>query len=281
MTSNKLEIKKIYVDTRFKTADSKSDSDFSIELPRSFNVPADVVCYIQEIVIPISYSTIDSRNNNLYFKFRHNNVFENLMITLDSKNYNGTTFTEAMKTKLNAAVQPYNFNFDITYDYTDNLLTIKLIDTRPNKSIPILFEIISDPDLKNGSYNNTPISAPKTLNQILRITKSMMFVEGGSQYRIYIDLHTTRNLYLTSSALSSYNITSNFNVSDTIIKKIPVRASFNEMLFDVGCADGLDYVDVSRRCLRTIDFKLVDSFFNVVDLRNNHFSFSILFEVKR
>jgi len=280
MTSNKLEIKKIYVDTRFKTADSKSDSDFSIELPRTFNVPDNVVCYISDLVIPISFSTVDSRNNSLYFKFRHNNVFQNSMLTLtlDSKNYNGTTFTEAFKTKLNATVAPYNFNFDCIYDYTDNLLTIKLNDTRPNKTIPILFEIISDDDLKNGSFNNTPISAPKTLNQILRINKSMIFVEGGSQYKIYIDLHTTRNLYLTSSALASYNVVSNFG-NDTIIKKIPVRAGFNEMLFDVG-AEGMDYLDVSRRSLRYIDFKLVDSYFNVVDLRNNHFSFSILMEIK-
>jgi len=138
---------------------------------------------------------------------------------------------------------------------------------------------LSDADLKNGEYNNTPISSPKTLNQILRINANMVFYGNGGQNKIYIDLHTTRNLYLTSSALASYNIVSNFG-NDTIIKKIPVRAGFNEMLFDEG-ADGMDYLDVSRRTLRYIDFKLVDSYFNVVDLRNNHFSFSILFEVKR
>ena len=242
-------------------------------------MPDIVVAYIDDIVIPVSFSTVDSRNNNLYFKFRHTNVFQNQQITLDSKNYNGTTFTEALRAKLNAAVQPFSFNFDMSYDFTDNLLTIKLNDVRPNKTIPILLEIISDAGLKNGAYNNTPMSAPKTLNQILRITKSMTFIEGGAQYRIYIDLHTTRNLYLTSSALASYNIVSNFG-NDTIIKKIPVRAGFNEMLFDEG-ADGMDYLDVSRRTLRYIDFKLVNSHFNIVDLRNNHFSFSILFEVKR
>ena len=67
--NNKLEIKKIYGDTRFKTADSKSDTDFNIELPRNFNVPDGVVAYIDDIVIPISFSTVDARNNNLYIKF--------------------------------------------------------------------------------------------------------------------------------------------------------------------------------------------------------------------
>jgi hypothetical protein len=61
-----LDIKKVYVDTRFKTLDSLSDSNFWIELPRSLNVPDDCVGYIDDIVIPVSWSTVDSRNNQLY-----------------------------------------------------------------------------------------------------------------------------------------------------------------------------------------------------------------------
>jgi hypothetical protein len=279
MSNNKLEIKKIYIDSRFKTSDSKSDTDFNFELPRTFNIPDGVVAYIDDIVIPISFSTVDARNNNLYIKFLYDGFYYYKQLTMDSKNYSGTTFAEALKTKLNAAVVPYKLNFETTYDYTDNLLTIKVNDTRPVQNTPLVVVFLSDADLKNGEYNNTPISSPKTLNQILRINANMVFYGNGGQNKIYIDLHTTRNLYLTSSALASYNIVSNFG-NDTIIKKIPVRAGFNEMLFDEG-ADGMDYLDVSRRTLRYIDFKLVDSYFNVVDLRNNHFSFSILFEVKR
>ena len=62
----KLYITKIYLDSRFKTKNSKSDSDFSIELPRSFNVPDGVVVHIDDIVIPVSWSTIDERNNKCY-----------------------------------------------------------------------------------------------------------------------------------------------------------------------------------------------------------------------
>ena len=64
-----LDIKKVYVDARFKTPDSKSDSDFFIELPRSLNVPNDCICYITDVVIPVSWSTVDARNNKLYLYF--------------------------------------------------------------------------------------------------------------------------------------------------------------------------------------------------------------------
>ena len=55
----KLDMQKIYIDSRFRTAGSKSESDFNIELPRSFNVPDGVVAHIDDIVIPVSWSTID------------------------------------------------------------------------------------------------------------------------------------------------------------------------------------------------------------------------------
>ena len=61
-----LDIEKVYVDTRFRTSNSKSESDFSIELPRAFNVPDGVIAHIDDIVIPVSWPTIDQRNNVIY-----------------------------------------------------------------------------------------------------------------------------------------------------------------------------------------------------------------------
>jgi hypothetical protein len=62
-----LEVTNIYIDTRFKTSDSKSDSDFTIELPKTINIPDDTIAYINDIVLPVSWTTIDERNHNLYY----------------------------------------------------------------------------------------------------------------------------------------------------------------------------------------------------------------------
>ena len=62
-----LDIKKVYIDSRFKTNNSRGAGGFNIELPRQFSVPDDVVMYIDDLVIPVSWATIDSRNNKLYF----------------------------------------------------------------------------------------------------------------------------------------------------------------------------------------------------------------------
>ena len=59
---------------------------------------------------------------------------------------------------------------------------------------------------------------------------------------------------------------------------IPVKANYGQMLFD-GAEAGFDDLDVSRRALQRIDFKLQDSFGKVLDLRGHHWSFSLGFHL--
>ena len=47
-----LPIKKIYVDSRHKTEDSISDSNFKFQLPYVLNLPSNAIFYISEISIP-------------------------------------------------------------------------------------------------------------------------------------------------------------------------------------------------------------------------------------
>ena len=61
-----------------------------------------------------------------------------------------------------------------------------------------------------------------------------------------------------------------------MIKKIPVRYNYNELLFDSAEA-GYDYLDVGRKTISRIDFKLLDSMGHAVDLNGNHWSFSLFF----
>ena len=65
-----LDVKQIYIDSRFKTADSPSDSDFYIELPRAMNIPDKCVCYIDDIVIPVSWTMVDDRNARLFLAYK-------------------------------------------------------------------------------------------------------------------------------------------------------------------------------------------------------------------
>ena len=78
-------MQKIYIDSRFRTANSKSETDFNVELPRSFNVPDGVVAHIDDIVVPVSWSTIDERNNIAYVCFYILNTQLFKVFTFDAK----------------------------------------------------------------------------------------------------------------------------------------------------------------------------------------------------
>ena len=61
-----------------------------------------------------------------------------------------------------------------------------------------------------------------------------------------------------------------------ILKKIPVSADCNQLIHD-HTALGTDYLDCSNQMLSLIDFKLKDHSGNIVNLRDNRVSFSIIF----
>ena len=71
-----LPIKKIYIDSRDKTSDSASHTDFWIQLPMSISLPANTGFYITDVTIPVSFYTVESnRNQHIYFKVGNINYF--------------------------------------------------------------------------------------------------------------------------------------------------------------------------------------------------------------
>ena len=279
-------MQKIYIDSRFRTANSKSESDFNVELPRSFNVPDGVVAHIDDIVIPVSWSTIDARNNTAYVSFSCVGTMKEYTFDFDSGNYNGGTFAAMLTGYLNTAVIGFTHAgvliepvFLCAYDLEENKLTISLTDNSARAGsvkelAPFGLVFYTDEFLKEFYVG----AALSTINTIIRNTTRTIITQAAP-YTCYLDLFQTRNLYLTSSALCSYDTVSNFGM-DTIIKKIPCTASYNKMIFQ-SSGSTLDGLDVSKRTLRFLDFKLVDSSFRTIPLQGNHFSFSIVFSQKR
>ena len=56
-------INKMFIESYFKK--SGSDCDFKIELEETITTSDKAVCYIDDIVIPKVFKTIDARNNKL------------------------------------------------------------------------------------------------------------------------------------------------------------------------------------------------------------------------
>ena len=194
-------------------------------------------------------------------------------------NYTGTSLANVLQTKFNATMVGGSVpvTFTIAYDAVQNRISFSIEDTRVTPTGTMLVTIFDDESAQLGQWFNNPVPLPRSCNRIIGLRNTVTITESTPFYGM-LDLHTTRNLYLVSSALASYDIISNFGL-DTVIKKIPVRAGYNDILFD-NASEGFDFLNVSRRSLRTVDFRLVDSYFNTIDLRGSHWSFNIIFQIQ-
>ena len=256
-----LPIKKIYIDSRFKSSDSASNSDFKIDLPTTLLMPEDTGFYIDDVCIPHTwYPVEDGVNNTVAFLFgmttRH--------VTIPPGNYSVKDLGLAIVSAMNAAAALPAF--ESVYDVKTNSLTIKL--TSAYSTNP--FEIYSDAYLAAAGYSY----ANKTMNSLLKNFTAKgfstnAFVSG------YIDMYPVRNIYMSCSGLGNFN-TMSISGDRNIIKKIPVTAGHGEVIFDQ-TVTGMDYLDCSHQTLSRISFQLKDVFGNIINLHGNHMSFSIVF----
>jgi hypothetical protein len=85
-----LPIKKIYVDTRHKTPDSRSNSDFTVQLPETFHMPENAIFYVDDICIPYSWYSIEPDvNDSLYILVSFNQSIHCYRLKLPDGVYSG------------------------------------------------------------------------------------------------------------------------------------------------------------------------------------------------
>ena len=263
-----LPVKKIYVDSRFCTPDSVSNSNFKIQLNRTVSLPKNAVFYIENFVCSHSFYTIETGiNDSLYVQV--NSYFYN--VKLQSANYNGTTFAAQLQTQLNT-IGPI---FTVVFNVNQNNLTISCL-------YPNTFCIYTDADLAT-KVNNTwtgssyTTTAPSSCNDILNstFTNSPQFNSTTPYTSGALEMLAFRNIYLTSPNLSSFS-TMGARGESNIIKKIPITSDFGFLIID-SFTSTHDWLDASGLTLNNLEFVLKDVKGNVIPLHGSHVSFSIVF----
>ena len=282
-----LPVKKIYIDSQFRTKDSISSSNFKFQLPESILLPHNTGMYIDNVSLPHAWWTIEPNiNDKLYMRVSPlnpvpvNNGVVDVIITIASGYWNAQDLAAELQTKIRAAtdftVSGVTTNiFTVTYDFRKNIIIIASIPSRK-------FKILTPDDIAtklNGDWLGTNYDArnPQYFNEVLgQLEGTSPFYDSNNPYVSNgINLQPIRNVYLHSPNLGNYKTIGPIGQT-TIIKKIPVTNSFNEYIFD-SITSGNDYLDCSRQTLRTIQFYVTDSRGREINFHGNNFSFSIVF----
>ena len=266
-----LPVKKVYVDSKYKTKDSKSDSNFKFELPQTCLMPQNCVFYVDDVAIPHRWYTCNDHNYKLYLRTKDaNNVENDYILSITKQTYNGATFVSQISALIQSAT-----TIAPTGVYDVNTHKMKLYIGS------LYFQFLTDEELKHSSigWNGTAYDTNnlESANELISNNDTHSTVHNqNSQFENVLNLNPIRNVYIHSPNLGNFN-TFSANGQTTVIKKVPVTNNFGEMIFDSFMASN-DSLDCSRQTLKTLEFRLTDVDGVEIPLHNRHCSFSIVFD---
>ena len=260
-----LPIKKLYLDTRYRTTDSVSTSNFKIELPMTLYMPNNCVFYITDVCIEHSWYTVETGINDKLYTQVGSTAYTPIL-TLTAKNYTGDTLATEIQTKL-TALAIAGVSWTIAYISTTNAIKFSITGSST-------FRVLTDLDILT---NGQAVGDPQSCNDIFRNVEGTSAVYSNlSPYTSgSLDLQPVRNVYMSSPNMGTFTTLGSRGESN-IIHKVPVNADYGYMVID-NVSDPHDYLECSKQTLRTLEFHLRDVKGNYIPMHGGHCSFSIIF----
>ena len=261
-----LPVKKVYIDSRFRTPDSLSTSSFKFQLARNLYMPKNTVFYIEDVCIPNTWLTIEAgQNDRLYYYYVDNNtqLRQPLQyVTLGPSQYTAATLAAEIQTQLNI-VTAFSGQIAATANVLYNTISIT--------TSGVLFYIPTDDEILSSAVG--PVNS---CNSVLGNTSGVgNYIKPGSPFTSGFLQLTHNNVYISSPNLGTYT-TLGARGESNILKKVPVTSSYGYLIVDQYTSNH-DFLDCSEQTLNTLEFNIRDVEGNILNLHNYNVSFSIVF----
>ena len=282
MSIRPLTYKKVYVNSKYRTLNSRGISDFQIELRETFEIPDGTIMQIHELAIPNTWYSINENNRNLYFQHR----------VLAPATPTGTTFIRIeiplgnyTPPELATTIQrELNFLFDVagrdnTYTATYNTVSNKItIESNYNE---VIFMVLADSMIASfmGSFSNeVDLNNLNSINNVLNTPQPLDFSSSTVPWVSgFVNLLAHQDIYISCPELSNNNFHSPSAFSNAIVKKVPINASFANIINDPYGITNYDFINVSRRSIRKLSFRITDEIGSLINFNGVNLSFSLLF----
>ena len=277
-----LPVKKLYIDSKFRTADSKSTSSFSIDLKESLTMPDNALFFVDDVVIPHSWYLINSNNRKLYLRIfgAAGQTADRLyVVELDEGNYDGEGLANHVAKKIRFGLTPniydeYTLLATANYDPGLNIITLWIVSDGNYTGASPTWKILSDAEI-NAYYGET-ITSRTSANKVLGITDLTTPIYNNTTPLLtkQVNFQPTSYVTIRSPNLGTF-MTLDSNGGRTIIKKVPVSSERGQNIIDNSHAN--DPLDCSRMTLRNMELIITDESGNELDLGGQNISFTINF----
>ena len=286
-----LEYKKIFIDSRFRTSDSVSSSNFRVELPTTVTLPENAIYYITDVCIPNTWTTItENYNDTLYLAINLPDAqtiptwrFYKIQLTVN--NYTTQTLADQIKFQL-------NLNFPGNFDCTADTINNKIIIATTNQNL--LFHLITDNELvlkkfysslRQGFVFIDQTQMPYDINNlnscnkiVTNVTDNIIDNAKGFPYiSRFIELFIATSIYITSPNFGTFDTLACTGMNLTnIVKKVPINVPFGYLITDSLYLEA-DFKECGSQTLRTLEFHLRTADGRYLPLKDSDVSFTILF----
>ena len=253
-----LKFKKVYIDSSYKV--NGTSSDFTIDLPETVQLEDNMLCQIHEVSIPHSWYSINSTNNNLYF--RHQVIPPGVIagityrkVVIPEGNYTAVDLAQTIEIALNLLVDTVDRpnTYSLIYNSSTNKITIS------SNYSTVIFVVLTDGEIAPvaGVFSDpVDVNSLNSINRVIGNTTPATdaYTNVAPYTTNFIDLVPFKSLYLHCNEISNYNqLTVAGNSS--IIKKINVSVPYLGIINDNELSS-FDYIDVSNKMLRRLNFRI-------------------------
>ena len=282
MMSNKLVYKKVLVDSAFRLPQSRSSSDFVIELDENMECPEGTRLHITEVSIPATFKTTEVG----FFEYLYVMVFDNsdvfvnnFRVYLGNKIYFAEQLAYDMNEGMNNNTTDLSAGGIFSYAYSASTRTVEF---KIKEGLNYKLKIPTDTELKNYVNNqwnttqsNYDSSNPLSINYLLSnyISTSPLTTWTSS----YLNLVPFRAVYINSPELADHHISAPSNYSSSIIRKVLVSEQLGGIINDTSAPLSEDYISVGGKNLKRLSFRITDDKSNTLNLYDIPCQFSLIF----
>ena len=278
--SNKLTYKKIFIDSKYRSPQSNSSADFSVELNENLETPEGTRLYVTDISIPAVWKSTEVG----FYEYIYVMVFNGDTLVKNFRHYvsNRIYFAEQLAFDLNEGMN--NNTTDLSaggifvYSYSSATRTVEF---KVKDGLPYTIKIPTDTELGNyvdgiwdsvsAPYDNRkPVSINYLLSNFVPTNPIATWTSS------YLNLVPFRYVFITSNALSDYRYSAPNSYSSSIIRKVLVTEQLGGIINDNHSIHQEDYIDIGGRNLKRLDFKITDAEGTVMNLYDIDCQFALL-----
>ena len=276
---------RIYIDSRYRTPDSASASDFTIELNESFELPINTKVRLHDISIPYSWRTVEENlNQELYLEERTGapNQWVRRVLKLTPGQYDGRSLATALQTLFNTGSAwslAYNGGLEAPYtiSYSEQTGSVRISLANAAVGSAVLWSDSAIGTQPQSAWAGADVLQPRSFNRNLRIATNVTIGAGTTPWTSqFVDLITIKACYVHSNSLGNLSNVGPRPGDRSCLCKVAVTSSYGYLLHSDGSS--WEFAECNPgQLLKRLSFTLQDATGAIVPLHGCDWSFALTF----